>query len=114
MDKSLLNRVQATLLALATAALFVLAIFNLLQEREFQQPDDGVWWHEAHGGLIADRVIPNSPGQHAFIQVHDLLTAVNDVPVTTVADLERALYAPAPTARFATASPAMAFPSTHR
>ncbi len=96
MDKSLLNRVQATLLALATAALFVLAIFNLLQEREFQQPTDGVWWHEAHGGLIADRVIPNSPGQHAFIQVHDLLTAVNDVPVTTVADLERALYIAGP------------------
>ena len=60
MDKSLLNRVQATLLALATAALFVLAVFNLLQEREFQQPTDGVWWHEVHGGLIADRVLPDS------------------------------------------------------
>ena len=92
MDKSLLNRLQATLLALATAALFVLAVLNLLQEREFQQPTDGVWWHEAHGGLIADRVLPESPGQHAFIQVHDLLTAVDDAPVATVADLERALY----------------------
>ena len=96
MDKSLLNRVQATLLALATAALFVLAVFNLLQERDFQQPTDGVWWHEAHGGLIADRVLPAMPGQHAFIQVNDLLTAVNDVPVTTVADLERELYAAGP------------------
>jgi hypothetical protein len=96
MDKSLLNRVQATLLALATAALFVLAVFNLLQEHGFQQPTDGVWWHEAHGGLIADRVLPAMPGQHAFIQVNDLLTAVNDVPVTTVADLERALYAAGP------------------
>ena len=96
MDKSLLNRVQATLLALATAALFVLAVFNLLQEREFQQPTDGVWWHEANGGLIADRVLPGMPGQHAFIQVDDLLTAVNDVPVTSVADLERALYAAGP------------------
>jgi two-component system, NtrC family, sensor kinase len=96
MDKSLLNRVQATLMALATAALFILAVFNLLQEREFQQPTDGVWWHEAHGGLIADRVLPAMPGQHAFIQMNDLLTAVNDVPVTTVADLERALYAAGP------------------
>src|SRR5580700_5778387 len=96
MDKSLLNRVQATLLALATAALFVLAVFNLLQERAFQQPTDGVWWHEAQGGLIADRVLLGMPGQHAFIQVNDLLTAVNDVPVTTVADLERALYAAGP------------------
>jgi PAS domain S-box-containing protein len=96
MDKSLLNRVQATLMALATAALFLLAVLNFMQERDFQQPTDGVWWHEAHGGLIADRVLPAMPGQHAFIQVNDLLTAVNDVPVTTVADLERALYAAGP------------------
>ncbi len=45
---------------------------------------------------MADRVLPDSPGQQAFIQVHDLLTAVNDVPVTTVADLERALYRAGP------------------
>ena len=92
MDKSLLNRVQVTLMALATAALFGLAVFNFLQERQFQQPTDGVWWHEARGGLVADRVLHDSPGQHAFIQAHDLLTAVNDTPVTTVGDLDRALY----------------------
>jgi len=92
MDKSLLSRVQVTLMALATAALFVLALFNFSQERQSQQPTDGVWWHEARGGLVADRVLAESPGQHAFIQAHDLLTAVNDAPVTTVADLERALY----------------------
>ncbi len=96
MDKSLLSRVQVTVMALATAALILLAVFNLMQERAFQQPTDGVWWHEAHGGLVADRVLPDSPGQQAFIQVHDLLTAVNDVPVTTVADLERALYRAGP------------------
>ena len=92
MDKSLFNRVQATMMALATLALFVLALLNLMQERQSQQPTDGVWWHETSGGLVADRVLPGSPGQQAFIQVHDLLTAVNDVPVATVADLERALY----------------------
>ncbi len=92
MDKSLLNRVQVTLMALATAALFLLAVFNFLQERQFQQPTDGVWWHEARGGLVADRVLPDSAGQHAFIQAHDLLTAVNDTPIATVGDLDRALY----------------------
>ncbi len=102
MDKSLLNRVQATLLALATAALFVLAVFNLQQEREFPQPTDGVWWHEVHGGLTADRVLPDSPGQRAHIQAGDLLTGVSESPnedvtgVTRVADLERALYAAGP------------------
>jgi len=102
MDKSLLNRVQATLMALATAALFVLAVLNFLQEREFQQPTDGVWWHEVRGGLIADRVLPDSPGQRAHIQVGDLLTGVSETPneeatgVTRVADLERALYTAGP------------------
>ncbi|MGA8782491.1 MAG: histidine kinase, partial [Terracidiphilus sp.] len=97
METSLLNRVQATLLALATAALFVLAVFNFLQERQYSQPDDGVWWSEANGGLQAVKVQPDSPGQRAGIQTGDLLTGVSDSAsspvrtVTHVSDLERAL-----------------------
>ena len=99
MDRSLLNRVQATLLALATAALFLLAVLNILEQRQFSQPDDGVWWGEAQGGLQAEKVLPDKPGQRAGIQVGDLLTGVSDsptsdvTPVTLVANLERALYA---------------------
>jgi two-component system, NtrC family, sensor kinase len=96
MEKNFLNRVEATLLALATAALFVLAIFNLHQERQIQPPDDGVWWQEAPGGLRAQRVVPDSPGEHAFIKENDLLTAVNGVRVTRVSDLEEALYRTGP------------------
>ena len=50
METSLFNRLQATLLALATAGLILLALLNLRQERQFQQPDDGVWWREVPGG----------------------------------------------------------------
>jgi PAS domain S-box-containing protein len=102
METSLLNRVQATLLALATAALFVLAVLNLLEQRQFPQPDDGVWWGEATGGLHAEKVLPDKPGQRAGIQVGDLLTGVSEsptsdvTPVTLVAGLERALYAAGP------------------
>ena len=98
METNLLNRVQATLLALVTAALFVLAVFNLIQERQYQQPDDGVWWSETHGGLQAIRVQPDTAGQRAGIQNGDLLTAVSTSPnapisaVTHDSDLERALY----------------------
>jgi len=80
MKASLFNRVQLTLLALATAGLFVLAIFNLRQEGQFQQPDDGVWWREAAGGLEAVKVLPNSPGQRAGIQLNDLLTGAQVLP----------------------------------
>ena len=97
METSLFNRVQATLLALATAALFVLAVFNLLQERQFQQPDDGVWWREAAGGLEPKEFCPtwpasapasrSGPADRSQRQRHS-----DDVPVSRIADLERALY----------------------
>jgi PAS domain S-box-containing protein len=102
METSLLNRVQATLLALATAALFVLAVLNLLEQRQSPQLDDGVWWGEAAGGLQAEKVLPDKPGQRAGIEVGDLLTGVSEsptaavTPVTVVADLERVLYASGP------------------
>jgi PAS domain S-box-containing protein len=82
MESSLFNRVQLTLLALATLGLCLLAVLNLRQENEFQQPDDGVWWREAAGGLEAVKVLPNSPGQRAGIQAHDLLTGAQVLPDT--------------------------------
>jgi PAS domain S-box-containing protein len=80
METSLFNRLQATVLALATLGLFLLAVLNFRQEAQFQQPDDGVWWHEVKGGLQADKVLPNSPAQRAGIQEHDLLTAAEVLP----------------------------------
>jgi len=44
METSLFNRLQATMLALGTAGLVLLAVLNFLQERHSQPPDDGVWW----------------------------------------------------------------------
>jgi len=92
MESNLLNRLQATLLAVATAGLVFLGVLNFRQERQFQQLDDGVWWRESAGGLVAEKVLPNTPGQHAGIQTHDLLTEVNDTPILHVADLQHELY----------------------
>jgi len=86
METSLFNRLQATILALGTAGLVLLAVLNLLQERHSQQPDDGVWWREAADGqgLVADKVLPDSPGLRAGIRAGDKLTGVNILPVGTV------------------------------
>ncbi len=94
MESNFTNRIQATLLALATVALVLLAVLNFRQELLSQQPDDEVWWSEAPGGagLEALRVLPGGPGQHAGLEAHDLLTAVNDHPIHHLADLERELY----------------------
>ncbi|MGD0095237.1 MAG: ATP-binding protein [Terracidiphilus sp.] len=93
MERSLVNRLQATLLAVATAGLVFLAILNFLEERHSQQPDDGVWWREAAdgSGLIADKVLPNSPGKRAGIHVNDLLTGVSVPPKGAVGEDLRTL-----------------------
>ena len=102
METGLFNRVQATLLALVTAGLFVLAVLNFLEERNSPQPYDGVWWREANGGLTAERVLPGSSGQVAGIQPHDLLTGVatcascDDQTVTRLPDQVRAVYRAGP------------------
>jgi len=55
METSLFNRLQASLLAVATAGLVLLAVWNFRQESRFPQPDDGIWWSEAPGGPSAGR-----------------------------------------------------------
>ncbi len=94
METSLFNRLQATLLAVATVGLVLLAVLNFRQEGQFPQPYDGVWWSEASNGagLIADKVLPESPGERAGLRQHDLLTAANDQPTVHLSDLERELY----------------------
>src|SRR5579859_1122964 len=95
METNLYNRVVATLLAIVTVALVLLAVFNLKQEGRYQQPDDGVIWTEAQSkvlpGLIAVHVLPGGPGAQAGIEVGDLLTAVNDRTIEIGADLNREL-----------------------
>src|SRR5271170_2799932 len=91
METNLFNRLQATLLAVATVGLVMLAVWNLRQESQFQQPQDGVWWSEQKGGLVADQVIPDSPGSRAGVQKGDLLTDVNDTPIRHLSGLGRAL-----------------------
>ncbi|MGA7107182.1 MAG: ATP-binding protein [Terracidiphilus sp.] len=94
METNLFNRLQATLLAVATVGLVLLSVLNLRQEGRFPQPDDGVWWVESPNGngLLAERVLPNSPGQRYGIKANDLLTAVNGSPVAHISDLMRELY----------------------
>jgi two-component system, NtrC family, sensor kinase len=91
METGIFNRLQATLLAVITAGLVLLAVWNFRQENQFQQPNDGVWWSEAHGGLVADQVLPDSPAVRAGIQAGDLLTDVDDTPVRHLSDIDRAL-----------------------
>ena len=85
MEKNLNNRLQLTLLALVTASLMLLAGLNFWQDHNFQQPGDGVWWREAAdgSGLLAEKVLPSSPGKRAGIHEGDLLTGIKQPPEGT-------------------------------
>src|ERR1039458_6091208 len=92
METNFNNRLQATMLAVATVGLVLLAVLNFRQESRFEQPADGVWWSETRGGLEASKVLPDSPGQLAGIRAGDVLTEVNDAEIVHMSDLQRALY----------------------
>src|ERR1700690_2874123 len=88
MNRDFQIRFTAGLLILLTTAAVVLAWINFQKEAEFQIPSDGVRWMEQagnDGGLIANRVEPNGPGEKAGIRAGDRLTAINqhDVKDTT-------------------------------
>src|SRR2546425_8598282 len=95
MNREFQIRFTAGLLILLTTAAVVLAWINFQKERDFQIPSDGVWWVESAGcggGLLADRVEPNGPGDKAGIRVGDCLTAINEREVKDTAARMRQVY----------------------
>ena len=92
MNKDFQNRFVAILLALLTAAAVVYAGFNLQAERQFQVPDDGVWWFEHQGRLTADRIDAGGPGTRAGIKLGDQLTAIDQHDVSSTAARTHQLY----------------------
>jgi two-component system, NtrC family, sensor kinase len=86
------TRILAIALALATLAACVLAAMNFQRESGFDVPTDGIWWIEASGGLRAERVPPNSPGQRAGVREGDILVGINDRPTNRLAPFVRETF----------------------
>jgi two-component system NtrC family sensor kinase len=82
-------RVAVLLLAGFTLAAAVLASLNFVKEGSFSQPTDQIFWIEAPGGLKAQRVLKDGPGERAGIKAGDLLVAVNSAPTPRVPSLNR-------------------------
>src|SRR5579872_777544 len=92
MNRESQARFIAVLLFLLTVAAVVFAGFNLQKERDSAGPDDGVWWVEHNGYLLADRLDPNGPGAKAGIKINDQLVSVNGQEVNSTPGLVRQLY----------------------
>jgi len=91
MEKSYQTRIVVILLALFTAAAAVFASFNFIQDSKYQSPTDGVWWLEARGGLEAQRVARDGPGERAGLKKGDLVIAANGRITPRWASLTREL-----------------------
>ncbi len=93
MNRESQSRFIAVLLFLLTVAAVVFAGFNFQKERTSSVPDDGVWWSERSGHLVADRVDIAGQGAKAGIKPGDELVSVNGSEVRSTPALERQLYA---------------------
>ncbi len=93
MNRESQSRFIAVLLFLLTVAAVVFAGFNFQKERTSSVPDDGVWWSERSGHLVADRVDIAGQGAKAGIKPGDELVSVNGSEVRSTPTLERQLYA---------------------
>jgi two-component system, NtrC family, sensor kinase len=92
MNRESQARFVAVLLFLLTVAAVVFAGFNFQTEQNSSAPDDGVWWVEHNGHLVADRVDPNGPGAKAGIKTNDQLVSVNGQEIKGTPGLVRQLY----------------------
>ncbi len=92
MPRNIPFRIAAIILAVLTLAAVVFASINYTHENEFQLPTDGVWWAEAHGGLVAQKVLPGGPGERAGVETGDILTAVNSHHIARIASLQRQFF----------------------
>ena len=93
MNRESQARFVAVLLFLLTVAAVVFAGFNFEKESQTAVPDDGVWWVEQNGHLIADRVDIHGQGAQAGVKANDELVAVNGQEVKSTPGLVRQLYA---------------------
>ena len=92
MNREFETRLTASVLVLLTVAAVVFAGYNFKVENQYVVPDDGVWWQEREGRLVADKLDPNGPAARAGIRQGDSVQSVNDRKVDTNASLARQLY----------------------
>ncbi|HUO33926.1 MAG TPA: ATP-binding protein [Candidatus Acidoferrum sp.] len=89
-------RLGAVVLALVTLAAIIFAALNFQQRSRYVLPDDGVTWMDTADGVLAWRVMPNSPASRAGIRPGDYVLSVREgvygLEIREAADVTRVLF----------------------
>lgn len=86
------TRILAIILAVVTLGACVLAGVNFSAESNYNVPTDGIWWLETNGGLCAQQVPVDSPGQRAGVRAGDVLITVDERPTLALAPFIHQLF----------------------
>src|SRR6202142_1877785 len=92
MNREFQARFTAILLALLTVAAILFAGFNYKIKHQSAIPDDGAWWMERNGHLVAYRLETGGPAERAGIRRGDAVVSINGRPVDSSATVTRQLY----------------------
>ena len=92
MNREFEARFTAILLTLLTVAAVLFAGFNYKSEHQSAIPDDGAWWMERNGRVVADRLEPGGPAERAGIRRGDEIVSVNGRTVNSSAAVTHRLY----------------------
>jgi two-component system, NtrC family, sensor kinase len=92
MNRDFQARFTVILLTLATVAAVIFASYNFRLEHQSATPDDGVWWLERSGKIVADRLVSNGPAARAGIRDGDVVVSINGRSVNSSASVTRQLY----------------------
>ena len=92
MNREFQARFTVIVLLLLTIAAAVFAGYNYRLEHDSAIPDDGAWWMERNGAIVADRLDPNGPAAVAGIRSGDVVLSVNGRAINSTASLTRQLY----------------------
>ena len=76
-----------------TAAVVLVGLLNLVEQRRFRLPDDGVVWKDAVGGVVADTVVPGGSAARAGVLAGDFLVGVNGRGISTTEEVAQELFA---------------------
>ena len=92
MNSEFQTRFTVILLLILTVAAAVFAGYNYRLEHDSAIPDDGAWWMERGGQIVADRLDPNGAAALAGIRSGDIIISVNGRTINSTAALTRQLY----------------------